>query len=253
MEFYMKKTSALLCFLFCFHLLNGEEKKEEQQTAPLPPKKEEIQQERVCIEKKLTKKEIRAEKLARKKQADSDKALAKKNQKSSHNFIAKYPTYASSIYSPIYRVKGIGASGRTLSFDDETIWEIASSSASTLQYWGPGSGVIIIPNTHWFTSYAYELENVSDHSTVSANLSEGPFMKYAIFITSIDRMNNTILLSDNTAWYCTPSWETNQRLSNWQPGQAVLIGENRGWFGITSGNILININENAYISASSFR
>lgn len=239
--------------LMCFQPLQGaltetqeEKPRQEEQTV----KSHATAQERIVIEKRLSKKEIREEQAARKKAAEETKAQAKRlMKKASSKMKTKAPCgfYNSYNGKPLYRIKSIGANGRTLTFDDETIWEISSSSTSVARSWAPGTYVVIIPNTRWFHTHTYRLENVVDHSAISADLSEGPFMKYAIFISFIDRMTNTIGLTDNSIWNTATDAHTLRLFSSWINGQAVLIGENRGWFGWPNGNILININENAYI------
>lgn len=260
----MKKSSAALLILssfslICFQPLQGvptgaEEARPIKKEQAATPEKQ--AQERIAIEKKLSKKEIQEEQAARKKIADDTKAQAKHiARKASSKMKAKAPCGFCTSYNtkPLYCVKSIGANGRTLTFDDETIWEISSSSTSTARSWAPGTYVVIIPNTRWFHSHTYRLENVADHSSVSADLSEGPFMKYAIFISFIDRMTNTIGLTDNSMWNAATDSHTLQLLRSWTNGQAVLMGENRGWFGWPNGNILININENTYIPVHSMR
>jgi len=246
----MKKTCQTLLILsalslLCFQPIQGTEPLEKQSSTT-----ELVSKDRIIIEKKLSKKEMLSEQKERRKIAEDNKAKAKKIcRKASPQLASKSPCgmYSSYNINPLYIIKSIGATGRTLTFDNETIWEISDSSSYTARNWAPGSYVVIIPNTSWFSSYTYRLENVLDHSSVSANLSEGPFMKYAIFIAFIDRMTNTVGLSDNSIWTVATDSQTLRLFHSWQNGQAILVGENRGWFGWPNGNILVNINENAYI------
>ena len=243
----MKKTCSAIFFLsalslFAFHPLQG--------TTPQTTTKNEPK-ERVVIEKKLTKKEIKSQQQERKKTAEKNKAFATKMSKGGSSNLLQKSWGAQQTYNtrPLYRVKSIGATGKTLTFDNETIWEVSNSSYNTIRSWTPGAYVVIIPNTSWFSSHTYRIENTYDHSSITANLSEGPFMKYAIFISFIDRMTNTVGLTDNSIWAISSNSRDSKLFNSWQNGQAILIGENRGWFGWPNGNILININENEYISS----
>lgn len=189
------------------------------------------------------------------------KALAKQHKHQAHRLHLSSKAYEkccglfnSSSIQPIYRIKGIGATGRTLTFDNETIWEISDSNSKTAKNWAIGSYVVIVPNKSWFSSYTYSLENLSDgRSSVTANLSEGPFKKYATFITGIDRLSNMISLTDGSLWTINSDSSSLTSFRDWKIGQAVLLGESRGWFGWPNGNIVININENNYIPARTYR
>lgn len=241
----MKKIYYIICCaLFCSY--------EIQSIDAFELLKEEANcSERVSIEKKISKEESRKVQQERKKIAESHQSLAKRlTKEESSSPTPKSPDclYAPAYSKPLYIVKGIGASGKTLTFENETIWELSNSSAATARTWNPGAYVIIIPNTSWFSSYTYRLENVLDGSSVSANLSEGPFVKYATFISFVDPMTHSVALTDNTVWTISNDSRSSRILRSWQQGQAVLIGESRGWFGWPNGNILININENDYIA-----
>ena len=144
----------------------------------------------------------------------------------------------------VYLIKNIGAKGKTLTTTDETIWEISSSDASKLANWVSNSAIVIMPNHSWFSSYDYILQNKWTNESVRANLSQGPFVKHAIFIQQIDTQFGAIRLSNGTTWKASISHD----FRNWRPGQAVLIGENDTWFG--RPNILININENNFVSVT---
>lgn len=251
-KIYRSLLALSLCSIITFQPCSAEDL-----AVPEQIKKEEIliqkesdleAKDRVSIEKRLSKKERKARQLERKVIADKTKAAAKACKKKC------LPNMFSKHAEPVYRIKSIGANGKTLTFDNEAIWEISDSYASVVKHWMPGSYVVIIPNTSWLSSYTYRLENLSDNrSQARANLSEGPFMKYATYITFIDHISNTIGLTDNTVWSMNWDTATIGKTRSWTQGQAVLLGQNRGWFGWACGNIMININENHYVPVSSYR
>lgn len=208
---------------------------------------------RIPLGKAPSKKEAHKIAKSRKKIAHSHKKEKKHSSSSKKEKTKGCGLWNSSYIQPVYRIKGIGASGRTLTFDNETIWEISDSSSSTVRTWSIGSYVVITPNSSWFSSYTYRLENLSDNrSTATANLSEGPFKKYATFINAIDRINNIVSLTDGSLWSIATDSSSLSLFRTWRVGQAVLLGEGRGWFGWPNGNIILNINENQYVPAQSY-
>ncbi len=150
-------------------------------------------------------------------------------------------------YLPTYSIKAVGVSGKTLTMNDETIWEIAPRFAYIAENWPKNSKIVIRPNRGWgtwFSNYDYRLFNLTTGNEVEADLSQGPFVKHAIFITEINRYNGYIRLSDGSIW-AIDGQESFAKLQKWKEKQAVLFGENNNWFGFPY--ILININENEYL------
>ena len=124
--------------------------------------------------------------------------------------------------------------------NDETIWAIASNSTSTVASWAQNSPIVVSPS-RWYSQYNYYLTNLHTNETATAKLSQGPFVKYAIFIEQIDWNSGFLTLSNGTRWSIRPSSHT----SPWQTGEAVLIGQSSGW----KGYILVNINRDTYLGA----
>lgn len=244
-------SSMMLCITY-FQPLHAEDERAPQ-TKPQTPQ----EQARVRIERTLSPKEHKEEQQARKKVADANKAVAKKASMNSSSTLLQKSAgllYNPSYYKrPLYQIKDIGWNGKTLSLHDESIWEISDSSAATARSWAPGTCVIIIPNSAWFSSKTYRLENASNGSSVAANLSQGPLVKHAIFISYIDYVTHTIALTDNSTWFVSPDYLSLQIFNTWKIGQAILIGERRGWFGWMNGHILINVNENSYVPVNSYK
>lgn len=149
-------------------------------------------------------------------------------------------------YQPTYYIKGIGAGGGTLAMNDETVWLIAGNSTSIVNSWAPNSPIVITP-ARWYSTYGYYIKNLVTNESATAKLSQGPFMKYAIFIEQIDWNQGYIYLSNGTQWAISSDYTRNP----WIEGQAVLIGENAGW--TKKGYILVNINEDNYLEASYLR
>lgn len=151
--------------------------------------------------------------------------------------------YKSNVYTPTYSVKSVGADGETLVTTDETVWQIAPSSTSITSSWSQNAPIVISPSK-WYSKYDYYLTNTITQETVNAKLSQGPFLRYALYITRIIPQNNMVTLSDGSTWQVYSSGP----LASWLIGEAVLLGVNSGWFG--SSHIIININENSYLEAT---
>jgi hypothetical protein len=152
----------------------------------------------------------------------------------------------SQAYQPTYYVKCTGVDGETLTMNDETVWAIANNSMSTVASWAPNSPIVITPS-NWYSQYDYYITNVLTHESATAKLSQGPFVKYSIFIEQIDWNGGFIYLTNGTRWTIAPS----NRVRPWQAGQAVLIGLNTKW--LSRGYILVNINEDNYLEANYVR
>lgn len=185
-------------------------------------------QDRVMIGKKISLGQARKARIA----------LAKKNKINSikPKCIGTGGLFHARYYRPEYVIKDTGINGKTLATYDETIWEIARGDNSTAARWPKNSPVILSPNTNWFSAYSFRLTNKLRGESVNANISFGPYKKFAIYITDLDHQTGFISLSNGTQWRVDPTSE----FQRWKPGQAVLIGENYAWF--QRDYILININ-----------
>ena len=253
----MKFSSSLILLLLSCSFSTGGFSKEPE-IKPIQEQRDgkhgPIALDRIPLGKKPSKHERKAIQKERRFLAKKQKKQAKRLGIQSPKSVEKcFGLFDSPYVQPLYRIKGIGATGRTLTFDNETIWELSSSFTDRAKSWTPGSYVVIVPNTRWFSSYTYQLENVSDKSSIPADLSEGPFKKYALYIEAIDRLSNKVSLTDGSFWQIASDSSSSSLFSNWKVGQAVLLGENRGWFGWTNGAIMININENNYIPSKRYR
>lgn len=175
----------------------------------------------------------------KKPRSASEKALKKKE----NLILAKSAAPSEISYHPLYYVKDIGAKGKSITTYDETVWEISNRGSKITSKWVQDLPIIITLNHSWFSSYEYCLKNPATQELAPANLSLGPFLENAIFISSIN--HKTISLTNGSKW-TTSFWTTLGSLKNWDEGHAVLIGE-------TGNNcppyyILINVNENNYIT-----
>lgn len=146
-------------------------------------------------------------------------------------------------YQPTYYIKSIGAGGSTIVMYDETVFAIDDSSAYIAARWVENSP-IIITTSGWGSKYEYCIKNEITKESVTAKLSQGPFEKYAVYISYIDWNNGQVYLKDGSRWEVTP----NTNFLYWTKDQAVLMGKNTGWWG--RDYILININENNYLTAT---
>lgn len=187
-----------------------------------------------------------------KKRPHTNEKQTKKARKAANIQKTKSWHNRSKISIPFYGVKSIGYAGKTIAMNDETVWTIANQSQSTASAWSPNDTIIIKPNKGfltWFSKEDYQLHNVDRNQYVEADLSQGPFLKYSVFIQYINTQQGTILLTDGSLW--TVSRSSIKTLSQWQTGQAVLFGQNNGWWELPY--ILININENQYLTVECIR
>lgn len=225
-----------------------------EETAP-------AQQERVVLgqrkpPKELSEKEVskgirkEAKKTQRNKNKTEKRAKkAEKQQWKAKDFGAQRK---GNFYTPTYLLKSVGASGKTLVTNDETVWSIDPYYAPCVSRWPAQSRIVIKPNRFhvfdyrtWFTSHDYWLYNQTTGERALADLENGPLLKYAILINTI--RDNYIQLSDGSIWIIEPSFDNLDKLRDWKVQQAVLIGENDNVFGYND-YILINLNENNYVS-----
>ncbi len=146
-------------------------------------------------------------------------------------------------YQPTYYIKSIGADGDTIAMNDETVWSIDGNSSYIAARWVENTPIVITPSK-WYSKYDYYITNKLTNESVTAKLSQGPFVKYSVFIQQIDWYSGAVYLTNGTRW----NTSVDQNFRYWQVGQAILIGENTGWF--EKDYILININENNYVTAS---
>jgi hypothetical protein len=145
--------------------------------------------------------------------------------------------------NPFYYVKCVGADGETLITTDETVWQIAPSSTNIILGWPENSTITISPSK-WYSKYDYYLTNSATQECACAKLSQGPFLQYAIFVSQIYHYTHSLTLSNGTVWLIAGD----PNFDSWQVGQAVLLGVNDTWFG--RPNMIININENNYVTAT---
>lgn len=167
----------------------------------------------------------------------------KHHKKKSTDLQEKCVAPSSRTFNPIYYVKSIGVDGETVITTDETVWQIASSSAQVARCW-PTNTMITISPSGWFSRYDYYLTNTATGESVNAKLSQGPFLQYAIFITQLNQFNRTVTLSNGMGFQMS----SDSALASWKVGEAVLLGINTGWFGGPS--MIVNINENNYVTAT---
>jgi hypothetical protein len=184
----------------------------------------------------------RVEVAKRQKKSKKQAKLATKSNDESYS-ISKSPSYS---YHPLYYIKDIGAQGKTLTTYDETVWLVSDSDSYIARTWYADAPVVITPNYSWFSSYDFRLKNMTFNESVAVNLSQGPFVENAIFITDIDTYYGIITLSNGSAWSTGYLYSNNTQLRQWKVGQAVLIGESDNWF--SPSFILVNINENNYVA-----
>jgi hypothetical protein len=147
-------------------------------------------------------------------------------------------------YHPFYYIKAVGAGGGTISMGDETVWTVAPYSAYIADRWHEDMPIVIELNS--WSHYRYRLKNWATFESVPVELALGPFKENCILITDINYYKDQVALSNGSFWRIGYKfWDQTSSFKNWQPGQAVLIGESDKW--LSSPYILININENDYV------
>lgn len=161
-------------------------------------------------------------------------------------------------YPPVYYgpgehcIVGVSAFGDSLEIEDGSQWKIAPYDKSIIESWSTQDPILIIQNNSWFSPYSYRIVNPATHTSIAANLFQGPFQNgaYTRYIMAIDPMRGEVRLNDQTKWQI--AWNDYEIFREWQPNDAIIIGYNSGWNSSLCHGLLINVTLNRCVRAEQF-
>lgn len=129
---------------------------------------------------------------------------------------------------------------------DGSTWFVDPDEYAALSNWNPMAPVIITQNHawRWRSPYDFRLTNQWTGQSVGINIDLGPISPvYACFYThwivDIDYYKNIVYLEDGSKWHM--SIFDSSTISQWVPGDIVIIGVNDGWLFAYNPNMLINV------------
>lgn len=139
-----------------------------------------------------------------------------------------------------YHIFAYSASGDVVQLHDGSSWAVHPSDQYIVHGWAQSDNLFIKPQSSWFSSYKYVLQNYTTQQSVDVDLIIAPpsFGVSTFHIVNIDYYNRLVFLSDNTVWQ-VDAWDYN--FNNYMIGQRVMIGLDNYWPTATLPNILINV------------
>ncbi len=165
--------------------------------------------------------------------------------------IPPYTSYSSFSYHTL-KTKGASTS---IELEDGSWWKISSSDSWILSGWQVGDFVTITPNTGWFSSARFLIQNKSRGTHVKAEIEVGPetYGPYSWLVQSLDVFSGIVCLAQQsingvTQTYWKVDFSDNYLLREWAVNDTVIVGVNDNWFS-SYDNILINVNMNHFLRA----
>lgn len=137
--------------------------------------------------------------------------------------------------------------GEYVQLEDGSRWLVSYNDHFVTYNWRSDDTIKIVPNTSWFSSYTYRLENMNSGESVRVNLYDKPTYQgdCTYWITFIDYYNQQLSLSDGTVW--SLSGFDYFLFTKWHPYDTVILGHNKKYSSMP--NILINCNTLTYVEA----
>lgn len=152
-------------------------------------------------------------------------------------------------------IEEAGYLGRTLTLDDGSVWTVKSSHQALLREWLEKKelDVFVIPNEGYIikTKFPYCLVNEQSGEEIEVLLEQHPEGDRGFFLTIVDPSSSFIELVDweNRVMILHVSWWDRNSFSDWQAGDAVLIGRNSRWNQADIPLILINLRNEQVVRA----
>lgn len=132
--------------------------------------------------------------------------------------------------------------GQTIELFDYSCWYVNPFSRNTVRGWTQSDSIFIRPNSAWFSSYQYELYNLSTNEVVEVDFSSmyRDYQRFTQRIVKIDYFQRWVQLDDveGTVWQISFS-ETG--FDNWRVGDYLIVGVNKDWNFSYYPHILINV------------
>ena len=158
------------------------------------------------------------------------------------------------VYCPIscHLMSGISVLGDSIMIEDGSAWQVSSFDQYEVRYWLENASLVITQNREWFSSYDYRIINCDTGTSVTVNLLDGPIIDHenSHCIEAIDTIQGVIVSDpDDLHWAISP--RDLDLITNWVPGDYVIIGINSGWDS-SYDCILINVATGTYVRAKQF-
>lgn len=164
------------------------------------------------------------------------------------------PVYYSNAHHRLTAITEVNHNECTLELEDSSVWKISSYDAKKALNWRSNDPLAITQNTRWFSRYNYRIINLSNGSSVEADLFLGPaeLGRYSRFITAIDHYRREIMLSDNSRWEI--SYLDSSIFKDWAKNDYLIIGtnSNTSFWDSAKDTLLINVNMNNSARAQQF-
>ena len=157
-----------------------------------------------------------------------------------------FPTY-------YHTVKIVDEDGKSVEIEDGSIWEVSRKSHAQVAEWKNGDRVVVSPRQGMGAPEFY-LTNVEkrDYHPVALAMPPKSNSQHTCTVRFINYSKGKIELENNADqtffWQVDP--KDQQALTDWIPGQTVVIGANDNWYNsmITSyTSILVNCDQGKYI------
>lgn len=156
-----------------------------------------------------------------------------------------YYTHAGTYHHPYI----VSALGDQVELEDGSNWAIHVGDRYKTFNWLTSDEILITPNHAWFSSYMFCLLNKNTGTSVQANLTLGPIYNGPVthWILAIDYFSEEVCLEDGSIWKV--SGFDSSTFNRWMVNDTIIIGVNDGFLHSTKPNILINVNNLAYVRA----
>lgn len=155
-----------------------------------------------------------------------------------------------------HAIASLQTNGEYLEFDDGSIWKVHPSYQYQLRKWHSGDTIEISQSTSDFRgNYRFWITNKTVNSYVLADIFQGPILDHYCTQHLANANQDLIYLSSGSGIETT--WIADSRdaylVSQWKPGQTIIVGVNNSWFNWFSGShiLLYNVEKNNFIRARS--
>lgn len=153
--------------------------------------------------------------------------------------------------SAIQQITTFSRDDRQVRLIDGSLWGLSRADSRTVSYWASGDSVVILPNTDWWTSRRFKMQNLHTKEMIDVDMLLGPYVNgpYTRLAVAINYYTGELLLTDGTLWKL-PAYDS-WILSSWMPGEPIMIGQN-GPGRFAYPNILINVMRAEYVEARAY-
>ena len=143
------------------------------------------------------------------------------------------------------KIRHISTEDKAVDLENGSRWSI--SKADTVRGWESSKSVVVTQNHASFSTARYALLNPELKLAVPASLIREPAPKDALYIASIDRVNDMVILSDNKKWIIHADDRSN--LSKMQDHDRIIVGVNTSHDQDKSPYLLIDTSNHHFVRA----